>query len=355
MRVPLLYKDKPVFGFDIGSRTVKVVQIKRSGRKTRISGYGYADFPADIILEGIISDPKAMAEIVSKLLAKPLQGKITADRAIVSLPASKLFIRILQLPPMSPEDLDQAVRFETEQYVPIPLSDLYLDYEVIASEGDQKEKHQDILMVAAPKAIVDSYIKLFDYLGLEIGLLETSMGSITRAMISANRPNSTTLVIDMGSIAADFTIYNKVIRLTGTVGVGGDHFTETLAKKLGITPDQANEIKYKFGIAESGLKTKVLEALTPQLQTVAAEAKKVIKFYEERSEGKDKVQNIILAGGSASMPGLLDFLYQQIGVPTQIGDPWSGLVTDPLKAVPKINAPMYTTAIGLALLEVQRD
>ena len=224
MRVPLIYAKGSVFGFDIGSRTVKVAQLERHGKAVRVVGYGSANFPPDTIIEGIIADPEVMASTIKPLLAHPSAGKITGRKVAAALPTAKVFIRTLQLPVMSAADLDQAVRLEAEQYIPIPSADLYLDFEIIeqipAEEG--KEAQVNILMVAAPRAIVNSYIQLFDLLGLEMDSIEPSLSSITRAMLLGGPSDKASLVMDIGSRSADLAIYDRVVRLTGSIAIGGD-------------------------------------------------------------------------------------------------------------------------------------
>jgi type IV pilus assembly protein PilM len=350
LRVPLVYKDAPLMGFDIGNRSVKVVQLKPDGKK--VQGYGVAEFPADAVVEGIIADPEAMAKAIKPMLSKPAAGSLNAKRAIISVPAAKVFIRILQLPPMDKSDLDQAVRFEAEQYVPVPANDLYIDYETFEANSHQEgeEPHINVMMVAAPRSIVDTYIKLFDALNLEIEAIDTSLGALTRAITRSSGQDKTLLVMDIGSKAVDLALFNKkVVSLTGTVTAGGDELTLTLVKALGIQPDQANEIKYKFGIGPSGLQPKILAALEPKLKALVTEIKRVVKYQNERGGQDEAVQAIVLAGGGANMPGLGEYLSQQTGIPVSIGNPWSILKVSPLPQPSQLEAPMYATAIGLAL------
>ncbi|HSH31242.1 MAG TPA: type IV pilus assembly protein PilM [Candidatus Saccharimonadales bacterium] len=352
MRVPLIYKHQPLLGLDIGSRTVKFVQLGSGG--TKVLGYGYANLSADALTEGIIVDPKTIAQALKPALLHPFAGRINAKRVVLSLPVAKVFTRILQLPPMSAADLEQAVKFETEQYVPVPMNDLYIDYETVKASAEAAKQHTNVLMVAAPRAIVDSYVKLFDVLGLEVEALETSLAAITRAMISATRSQRTTLVVDFGSKSADLAIYDQVIRLTGTIPIGGDSLTEAMVKGLAINVDQAQAIKIKFGIGDSDMRPKVLGAIEAQLATVVAEIKKVVKYYQDRSEAKSPVETMILTGGSASMPGLVDYLYKALDIPIIVGNPWLNLATGQLPKLDKLEAPMYTTAIGLALRGAQQ-
>jgi type IV pilus assembly protein PilM len=337
VRVPLVYHNGPLFGFDLGNRTVKLAQLEKHGKKIRVVGYGSVNFASDMIIEGIISDPEALAKALRPLIAKPTAGKFSSRKVSASLPVAKSFIRTLLLPTMTTADLNEAVKLEA-----IPAT-------------EDKPAQSNILMVAAPRAIVNSYIQLFDALGLQIDSFEISLASITRAMLLGNTSKNVTLVADFGSRSTDLTIYDRVIRLTGTIAIGGDDFTTTLVNGLGIDAAQANEIKYKFGIGKSGLQPKIIEALSPQLKSITAEMKKVIKYYQDRNEKQGPIAQILLSGGSASMPGLAEYLAEQLGLPVTVGNPWAHLETSHVAVPPTIEAPMYTTAIGLALREVQHD
>jgi type IV pilus assembly protein PilM len=347
MRVPLVYHERPIFGFDLGTRTVKMMQLKPAGKAVQVLGYGYATFPEEAIVEGIIVDPQEIAAALKPLMKQMSYGKITATRAAASLPVAKVFTRVLELPPMNPADLGQAVRLEAEQYIPVPLPDLYIDYETIEAGRER----QEVLMVAAPRAIVDSYIKLFDLMDLEVALIDSSLAAATRAIVASTPLDKPTLVADIGSTSIDLTVHDKVIRLTDTIPMGGDNLTQQLVKDLGIAREQASEIKYKFGIGPSGLQPKVMASLGAPLNKMCAEMRRVMKFYQDRGEQKRKIEAVIVSGGSASMPGFLEYMAAEINVPVTVADPWAGLETKHVQAVSKFDAPMYATAIGLARLE----
>jgi type IV pilus assembly protein PilM len=146
-----------------------------------------------------------------------------------------------------------------------------------------------------------------------------------------------------------------VIRLTDTIPLGGDTLTQQLVKDLGIGREQASEIKYKFGIGPSGLQPKVVASLGAPLKKMCDEMRRVIKFYQDRGAQKRKIEAIIVGGGSASMPGFLEYMAAQINIPVTVADPWVGLDIKRVKAVSKFDAPMYATAIGLARLEGKHD
>ena len=348
MRVPLVYEDQPMFGFDLGSRTAKMIQLRPDGKKAlQVLGYGYANFPAEAIVEGIIVDPEEIVEALAPLMKQMSFGHISSKRVAAAMPVSKVFTRVLELPPMNTADLGAAVRLEAEQYIPVPLPDLYIDYEIIEKTTD----HIDVLMVGAPRAIADSYIKLFDLMNLEVAVLESSLSAVTRAIVSSTPLGVPTLVVDVGSNSIDLAVHDGVIRLTNTIALGGDNLTDQLMKDLSISREQANEIKYKFGLGKSGLQDKVKSSLTKPLQIITSEMKRVMRYYLDRGKDKKPVQAIILSGGSASMPGLVEHLAKELGLPVTVANSWNGLGMKNIQAISKFDAPMYTTAIGLARLE----
>ncbi len=347
MRVPLIYREKPIFGFDLGTRTAKLVQIKPTRRGYEVLGYGYATFPPEAIVEGIIVDPEQIATALKPLLKQMSYGKITATRVASSLPVSKVFTRTLELPPMDGSDLAEAVRLEAEQYIPVPIADLYIDHEII----ETTKEHIDVLLVASPRAIVDSYMKLFEIMNLEVGFIESSLASVIRSTTADLPKNKTTLVADFGSVSIDLTIFDQVIRLTDTIPVGGDDLSESIMKTFEIPMEKANDIKYKFGLGKSDIQPQILTALDSQLQTITSEMKRVIRYYNEKAGDKREVQSIVLSGGSAGLAGFPEYLSTQMSLPVTVSNPWKDLKIHRIQEISKRDIAIYTTAIGLARLE----
>lgn len=354
MQAPLVYHKGSLFGIDIGSHSAKLAQVRQHGKGIDVLAYGHVDFSPETVVEGVVVDPESLAKSIKPLVTTGVNGvKFSPKKIASSLPVAKGFTRILQMPAMEKKDLEEAVKLEAEQSIPVPQTDLYMDHEVIGtSKNDKGEVHTDVLLVAAPKAIVDSYIKVFDLLGLEIVSIEVSLMAIARAIRATQSSSGPTLLVDFGSESADLAIIDQVIRLTGTMPVGGDQITAAMVKSLGITTEQANEIKYKFGIGPSGLQAKVLETINPLLKNLTSEITKAIKYYQDRNPNH-QVSTILLTGGGASMPGVVAYLQDNLkGVTINVANPWSNLGTKHVKALDSLEAPMYATALGLALQEV---
>ena len=181
-KTPNFFHDKPLFGLDIGHGSLKVMQAAESSASTlknqhpRIIGYGYAEFDKAAQLDGVVVQPEVIAKAALDLFNNNLIGDITTRRVAIALPAYRSFTRSLQLPKLQPNEMQEVVELEAEQYISMPLEELYLDYEIVNQTDDTTE----LFAVAVPKLIVDSYLELAQIMGLETVLIEPTLSSSGR-------------------------------------------------------------------------------------------------------------------------------------------------------------------------------
>lgn len=346
MNSKYVYQDKPVFGLDIGYGSVKVMQIEWTHKRQVVNGYGVTSFNPEYIKDGVITDVEALAKSVYDLFADRLIGDITTRRVAMSVPAARTFNRPISLPKLAPKDLDQAVRLEAEQYIPLPIDDLYIDYNIT----NRTDKGIELLAVAAPKKMIDPYMALARILGLEVVTLETTIGAASRLFVQAERSDVPTVLIDFGSISADITIYDKELIVTGTVPCGGDIFTDIISRELGTTKAEAQVIKTKYGLGVSKKQAQITKALTPELEKLLKEVKRMIRYYEERYGGEKKIAQIVTMGGGANMPGLSEYMTSHLRLPVRMCDPWQNLKYGGLQPPNPVEKSRYVTVAGLALM-----
>lgn len=349
-KIDPIWQKKDIVGIDIGTGSIKVVQLKKNGMLTRLIGYGQMTVPENYIIEGIIAEPEKLAELTKKFFETGVWGKITAKRVCTSLPEAKIFTRTITLPHMNDKAMTEAVIWEASQTIPMAMSDLYLDYQVIGSSLDDP-KNDEIIYAAAPKAIVDSYLQFFNILGFEIEGIETSLTAIIRAAVSKKLVKEAVLVIDIGGTTTNLAVFDRVIRVTGSTLIGGDHITYRVAQALGIDEKEAEKIKKQ----KSTDKEKLRQAVDVEVTEITKEATKMINFYEEKNKRANPVSRVIFCGGSASLDTLGDIFKEKLGITAEVGNPWANISVYPLKSVPKEEAPAYTNAVGLALLGVIDD
>lgn len=346
----LFFKDKPIFGLDIGFSSIKVMQIDHSGNKYHVTGYGVGNFDSSAIKDGVIIEPEKLAESIDAMFKNNIIGHISTKRVVTTIPATRTFTKTITLPPMRDEELREAVNLEAEQYIPMPLDELYLDYSII----HKSEKGVELLAVAAPKIIVDSHLGLMHVLGLEPVAFDTSIGAAGRLFESQNRHQDVPAVlIDFGSISADITVHDNTVIVTSTVPCGGDIFTDKIASGLNVSNQEAHLIKTKYGITKSKKQKEIIEALKPDLDRLEKEIKRMIRYYEERSGSKDKIGQLVTMGGGANMPGLSDYLTSSLRLPVRMCDPWADLHVGRLKPPTETEKSMYITATGLALVQTK--
>lgn len=340
------YQDKPLFGLDIGFKSIKVMQISRQNQSTTITGYGVTSFDQKAVDNGTIVDHENIAASLKHLFSEQLIGDITTHRVAFSVPAARTFTRILTMPRIADKDIAEAVSLEAEQYIPVPIGDLYIDFEII----HKTDKDMAVLVVAVPKKIVDSYETLAKLLGLEVIAMETTISSTGRLFRHTDQNEVPTVLIDFGSVSSDVTIFNKTLVVTGTIPGGGDNFTELIAKQLGVSREEAHVIKAKYGLSLSKKQAEIMRALEPMLEDIIKEVRRMIRYYEERSPSHKKIEQIVTLGGGANMPGLSEYLTDHIRVPVRACDPWSHLSFGRLKPPATDEQSMYLTSAGLALI-----
>lgn len=341
------YRDKPVFGLDIGFSSIKVMQLTPIGDKHHVTGYGVTGFDSRAIEHGVIKDPEIIAKAAYELFDKHLIGDITTRRVVVAIPAARTFTRTVTLPRLSNKDMSDAIKLETEQYVPVPIEELYVDYDVLSVT----EKEQELISVAAPKKIIDSYLQLTSLLGLETIAVETTIGAASRLFTQAERSDVPTVLIDLGSLSSDITIFDKTLIVTGTVPGGGDSFTQAIADKLHVSKAEAHIIKTKYGLGLSKKQKEITDCLSPILDQMLKEIRRMIRYYEERSGTESKIGQVVTMGGGANMPGLSEHMTNLLRLPVRMCDPWQHMDFEGLQPPNTVEKSMYVTVAGLALTQ----
>jgi type IV pilus assembly protein PilM len=344
----LLYKDKPLFALDIGYKSLKVMQIHK-GKKSKVVGYGVIGFDPTAIVDGVIVKPDVLAQTLQELIKNSLVGKLTTRRIALTIPASHTYSHATQLPKLNTKDLKEAVHREAEQYIPHAIDELYIDYEVTHRNDDQI----DVLLVASPKKLIDSYILFARMAGLEVAAIEPTINAGCRLFVRSSDPGMIppSILIDLGSLSSDLTIYDKNIIVTGTANGGGDNFTENIAKVLGVSHEEAHVIKVKYGLGVSKKQKLILEAASPVLDSLMKEIRRMIRYYEEHTPEKHSIGQIITFGGGSNMPGVAEYMTDKLRLPVRPCHPWDYLHFGRLQPPSEAERSMYLTVAGLALIE----
>lgn len=354
IKTPNFYHDKPLFGMEIGHGSMKVMQVatdlpKVGGKrhKPRLIGYGFAAFDTASQKDGVVTQPEIVAKAALELFRHNLIGDITTKRVAIAIPAYRTFTRSLRLPNLKPKELDEAVQLEAEQYIPLALNDLCLDYEIIRRSEDSTE----LFVAATPRDIVESYLDLARILGLEAVLIEPTLGALGRLFSLDSQSDVPAIIINLGSVSSDISIFDRQVVVTGTVQGGGEDFTRSIQEKLGVSLREAALIKTRYGLRVSKKQSEIKEALGPILQEIVKEIRRMMRYHGERYGASRPIEQVITLGGGANMPGLDEYLTETLRLAVRHSDPWQYLDNHRLQPPQISDRPMYSTAAGLSMVQ----
>lgn len=298
---------KPTFGLDIGLKTLKIVEIRGSGPGASLLGAVEVNVPEHSITKDGVKDKEKLAKILRDAVAIAKPHPVNTKLVASALPESLVFTKSLELPRMKLEELAKNIPFQATEFFPIPPEETYMDWQVV---GELPNGTMEVLVVAAPKILVDSLKETIEKAGFELMGLETKPIAVARALINPKEAGPL-LIIDIGAAGSALTCFDQgTIKLTSTVTIGGDQIAKNIEEGIEI---------------------------------LAAEASHLIKYYQNRLGQAQIFHKVILSGGGANIEQVPEIIEKMLKIKTEITKPQI-----------KVNNydPKYATAIGLSLKEI---
>ncbi len=356
--------SKNCLGIDIGTSSIKVVELSRRGDTTKLEKYG------EIFSEAIFERPFRTFEKDTLLLSgreisKAInaifkEAKISERKAVLSIPDFSSFFTTFDLPSMTDEEIPQAVRFEARHHIPLPLSEVTLDWSIIKREVvDQKRVRLKILLVAVPNEIINQYQQIALLSNIKLVALEAEVFGLLRALVrdeekpilllDTGAQSSNLSVIDQSLLKSSYSFdvsANEIIQIIAKTLHVDFQIAEDLVKLYGIHP--INRINKDFEIPTTVSPQKIKEVITPFIDLMVLEVNRISQSYfqaENKEFGK-----IIIAGGMALLPGLKEYFETNIKKEIEIANPFSEIIYPPiLEQTLRELGPSYAVAIGMAL------
>lgn len=336
------------FGIDIGSYKIKIVQLQPAGQnKYHLIAVGSAPSTP----KGLMSESEAdLNNLALKIKTLYQELKLNTNNVACALPEDKVFTRVVTYPKMSDDELNSALRYEAEEYIPFPVDEASISHQVIRIIKEGKTEKMEVLLVAAPNSLIDKYLRVLKVAGLNPVSVETEILAIARSLVPPD--SDVTLLADMGASATDLAIIDSgQVVFTRSVPTAGDAITRAVAVSLGMEAAQAEEYKKAYGMDPGQLEGKISQAITPVLDVLIKEMEQAIRFYSE-DKGKT-IKRILLTGGSAVLPAVITVIAKRLSVETQVGDPFAQVVESGLLGrLPKGDLPFYAVAVGLAMKQI---
>lgn len=350
-------KKTSALGIDIGSSSIKIVQLQKKGDKAILGTYGelsLGPYGGVSIGQSTNLPPDKLIQAVNDLLNEK-EVAITVRTCGLAIPFKASLLSVIKMPAVSQKELGTMVPIEARKYIPVPISDVTIDWSIIPrseveSESEGKEKKMktvDILLVAIHNNIINQYKDLVSKTGLDARFFEIEIFSSVRAILEGVK--GPVMVLDIGASATKLYIVNRgLIKHSHTINRGSQDITGNIARMLNLPVEEAEVIKRSVGMGKTADGTDLAEAVTLVADSIFSEAERFLFNFEK--ETNEKVKSVYLTGGGSALKGFRELASQNFKIEVVSGDPFEKVETPVfLQNILKETGPEFTVATGVAL------
>jgi len=342
-------KAKALVGLDISSTSVKLLELSRHGSGYRVESYGVKALPVGSVVEKNISDEAAVAEAIRQVIS---QSKCKLKDAAVAVAGSSVITKVIDMPADMDEDaLEDQITIEADQYIPFPLDEVSIDFEVQDIVDDNPER-VNVLLAACRRENVELRASVLESSGLQPKVVDVEAYTIERAypLIAqewVDQDGALIAIVDIGATMMTLSVLlNGTTVYTREQLFGGKHLTEEIQRRYGLSFTEAGLAKKQGGLPEDYED----EVLSPFKDSVVQQVTRSLQFFFAGGQ-YNKVDQIVLAGGVASIDGLAQIIEERLDTQTSVANPFAGMsVASKVNASALSNdAPSMVIATGLAL------
>ncbi len=339
-------KKKDVLGIDIGSSSVKLVQLRQQKNSYVLQNIGLIPLPPEAIVDNALMDSSSIVETV-KNLVKSLN--IKEKEIVCSVSGNSVIIRKISLPSMPPEELEDQIQWEAEQYIPFDINDVNIDFQMLAQDEHDATK-MNVLLVASKKDIINDYVTVFNEAGLKLAIMDVDSFAVQN-IFELNYvvdPEEVYALINIGASIMNINIVKGGVSLfTRDVQMGGNLYTEEIQKQFALQSEEAERVKLT-SVSPDPVRFK--DVMARINETLAIEIRRSLDFYNSNA-GEGKISSVYLSGGCSKASMLVDVVSERLGMAVEILNPFQNINFsekdfDPeyLQAI----GPLMTVALGLA-------
>ncbi len=343
-------KSAPILGIDISATAIKLLELSRSGSKYRVESYAVEALPPNSVSEKNINEIEVVGEAVAKAVKKA--GTKTKNAA-VAVAGSSVITKIITMPSgLSDDDLENQIQVEADQYIPFPLDEVAMDFEVIG-ESEESPDRVDVLLAASRSEIVDNVVAAIELGGLTAKVVDIESFAIENAigLIADNfNDESSTEVIAVADVGSNVTTFSVVENMktiySREESFGGAQLTEEIQRRYGLSFEEAGLAKRQGGLPDNYGP----EVLEPFKENMASQISRAIQFFYS-SSSVGNIDHLILAGGCASIDGVAELVQEKVDINTVVANPFASMALAskiPTNSLTN-DAPAMMIACGLAL------
>ncbi|PIR13803.1 hypothetical protein COV49_00950 [Candidatus Falkowbacteria bacterium CG11_big_fil_rev_8_21_14_0_20_39_10] len=344
----LLSTETGFLGIDIGSSSIKLVELKRVKDEIRLMSYGFTENLGKIVGDDWQKDSAYAAKVINSIRKK---AGTVSQNAVGALPTFSVFSSLINLSNVGQKDISSAVHWEAKKVIPMSLEEMVLDWKIISDEESDGDNIK-VLLTGAPKTLVKRYINIFRDARINLLSLETETFSLIRSLLGNDK--AVIMMVEIGTSTTDIFVVEKSIPvLSRSIDVGGLSITKALSENLNVGLERAEQFKYDLGVTSMGSSEEVVpKTIMESISPIINEIKYMLNMFENKDN--KKVVKIVLSGGSSLLPNLTNYLSKILDINVVIGDPWSR-VSYPVELKPVLSeiGCRLSVAIGLAMREIE--
>ena len=345
-------RKKGVIGLDIGSSSIKLVELGESKNTYKLQSLGIAPLPPEAIVDGALMDSVTIIDTIRELIAN---AKVKTKDVITSVSGHSVIVKKITLPVMSDSELEESIQWEAERYIPFDINDVNIDFQIFGSSSENPEA-MDVVLVAAKKDIINDYVSVIIESGLNPVIIDVDAFAIEN-MLSVNYEIEKEETVAMANVGASITniniLKNNLTAFTRDIFKGGNQITEEIQRQLHIDYEEAEKIKVGSKI-DATSQSVIQEVLRSASESLAIEIGNSIEFFQSTTT-YEKIGKLYLSGGGSKIKDFDIVLQQQIGIPVEIVNPFKKIEFSErnfdLEYLREIG-PMMAVGVGLATRKV---
>ena len=346
---------------DLGTTGIKIIELKKENNLPVFVNYAISYDSGSLLQSSGLDLLDGQArDVLSKVLR---EGNFGSRDAVIGIPGFFSLIFFVELPEMPEAEIEQAVKFEAAKYIPTPIAEVSLGWEIIGSvqerpiEGGQisvQGRKMQVMVVSVPKNTAVKYEELVKSAKLSLKSMEVENFAVARTLVGNDK--GTFMIANIGAKATDFTVVSDgVVRITRNIDVGGVEISRSLASGFGIDLERADKLKKSGRISLLDKQNDTTRLIEPTIGVITDEIKRLREMYHKKSPLK-KIEKVIFTGGTSKMSTLVEYFAKEIGMECQKGNSLARIgVEKKYQAVLEEVSPELSVAIGLAIrgLEVE--
>jgi type IV pilus assembly protein PilM len=305
------------FALDIGTTAIRVVQLSKAGGKYNLDRYGVMPVDIRVSTSDAVEDQKKLGDVITSVIN---QSGIRSRDVVIGVPSNKMFATVVDLPDMPQQELNSTIKYQAEQYIPMPIDEVKIDWAVLGKSVNDASKNE-VLLVSVSNAFSEARLDLIESLGLNVLAIEPDSLALVRSLLPSGVPDAR-LILDVGDFATDIVMtYADAPRLIRSIPVGMQTLVKAATQNLNIQDNQATQFILKFGLQPDRLEGQVFRALESTLDQFATEVNKSVKFFQTRYPNIP-VGAMILSDYGVTIPSFGDYMSHKTGLRAELGNPW---------------------------------